>query len=130
MKFQALLLLLPLLAFALADKKQQPRPAEIELTDVSVHREGGQVDIDGKLRNTGERAAKKLKIYIDFRDPDAKVISTREGGIEQSSLDPEGEAEFHAQVPDSVRAVDVVFRYEDGSGRDLKGINAGPFTIE
>jgi hypothetical protein len=28
------------------------------------------------------------------------------------------------------RAVQVQLTFEDGSGRDLRGIDAGPFTIE
>jgi len=130
MLYRCIFLLVCTAVLGLPQKKPQPKPAEIELTEVSVHRDGGNVAIDGKLKNQGERPVKNLRVFIDFRDPDHNVISTRRGGIEERVLDPQAEAEFHAQVPDEVRAVDVQFRYEDGSGRDLKGINAGPFAIE
>jgi hypothetical protein len=124
------LLLLVAATVAGAQRKPQPKPAEIELSDVSVRREGEHVNIDGRLRNAGERAAKKLVIFIEFRSPDDQVITTRRAAIEEESLEPGAETELHARVPDPVRAVNIRFSFEDGSGRYLKGINAGPFNID
>jgi hypothetical protein len=115
---------------AAAQRKPQPKPAEIELSDVSVRREGQHVNIDGRLKNAGERPAKKLVIFIDFLSPEGQVITTRRAGIDEEVLEVDAEAELHARVPDPVRAVSIRFNFEDGSGRYLKGINAGPFTIE
>lgn len=126
-----LFLLFILAAAALpAQRKPQPKPAEIELSDVTVRREGQRVTIDGRLKNTGERPAKKLTIFIEFRSPDDQIITTRRAGIDEEALEPGAETELHAQVPDPVRAVNIRFSFEDGSGRYLKGINAGPFNIE
>lgn len=122
--------MLILAGLAAAQRKPQPKPAEIELSDVSVRREGQHVNIDGRLRNAGERAAKKLIAFIEFRSPDDQVITTRRAEIEEPILEPGAEAELHARVPDPVRAVTIRFSFEDGSGRYLKAINAGPFTIE
>lgn len=130
MQRKVFLLVLLLATAAAAQRKPQPKPAEIELSDVTVRREGQHVNIDGRLKNTGERPAKKLAIFIEFRSPDDQVITTRRAGIDEEELEPGGEAEIHARVPDPVRAVNIRFSFEDGSGRYLKGINAGPFTIE
>lgn len=117
-------------ALLCAQNKQPGKPAGIEVIDASAHREGSSVNIDGKLRNSGEKPVKKLKVFIAFRDPDGKTISTRTGGIEQKVFEPDDEVEFHAQVPDSVRAVDIVFNFEDAAGHELNAVNPGPFTIE
>ena len=124
------LIILLLAAAAAAQRKPQPKPAEIELSDVTARREGEHINIDGRLKNTGERSAKKLLILIEFRSPDDQVVTTRRAGIDEEALEPGEEAELHARIPDPARAVNIRFSFEDGSGRYLKGINAGPFTIE
>jgi hypothetical protein len=130
MQRRVFFLFLILTALAAAQRKPQPKPAEIELADVSARREGEHVNIDGRLKNAGERAAKKLIIFIEFRSPEDQVITTRRAEIDEEVLEPGAETELHARVPDPVRAVSIRFNFEDGSGRYLKGINAGPFAIE
>jgi hypothetical protein len=130
MNRRAFLVFLILASVAAGQRKPQPKPAEIELSDVSARREGEHINIDGRLKNTGERPAKKLVILIEFRSPDDRVITTRRAGIDEEELAPGAETELHARIPDPVRAVNIRFSFEDGSGRYLKGVNAGPFTIE
>lgn len=113
-----------------AEKKPQQKPPDIELVEVAVHRDAENITIDGKVRNIGDRPAKKLRVLIEFRSPEGKVISTGRTGVEGDDLEPGAEAEFHSQVPDEVRAVDVMFNFEDGGGRWLKPVNAGPHTIQ
>jgi hypothetical protein len=108
----------------------QEKKYDLTLTDVAVHRDATSVIIDGRLENSGEKTLKKLKYYIEFRDPDHKTISTRDGVVEKKAFQPGDDWEFHAQVPDSVRAVDIVFRFEETSGRVVDAANSGPFTIE
>jgi hypothetical protein len=123
----ACFLLIPALATA---QKKQAKPPEIEVSEAAVRREGGMVNIDGSLRNSGTRPIKGLRIFIYFRSTEGRVVATRQGGIDQEVLEPGDEAELHAQVPDEVRAVDVQFGFEDDSGRTLTAGSAGPFTIE
>ncbi len=103
---------------------------DLTVSDVSVRRDADSVNIDGRIENTGDKTLKKLKYFIEFRDPDGKTISTRTGDVEPKALEPGNDFEFQARVPDSVRAVDVMFRFEDGSGRVVDAANSGPFTIE
>jgi hypothetical protein len=118
------LVLLGMAAFA------QGKKYELKLNDISIHRDADGINIDGRLENTGEKALKKLKYFIEFRDTDGKTISTRSGAVEPKALDPGDEFDLQARVPDSVRAVDVMFRFEDSSGRVVDAANPGPFTIE
>jgi len=126
MRFGVLLVSVGLGSLVFAQEKK----FDLKLSDIAVHRVTDQVTIDGKVENSGEKSLKKLRMFIEFRDTDHKTISTRTGNIEEKVLDPGDESEFHAQVPDSVRAVDIVFRFEDGSGREIDVSNPGPFTIE
>jgi hypothetical protein len=108
----------------------QEKKFELRLNDVSLHRNADSVIIDGRLENTGDKTLKKLKYFIEFRDTDHKTISTRSGSVEPKNLEPGDDFDLQAQVPDSVRAVDVMFRFEDGSGREVDAANPGPFIIE
>lgn len=113
----------------LAEKKKEGK-MEIDIADMAIRREGSQVLIDGKLRNPNEKPVKKLKVIIEFRDTDNKVISTRNGQVDQNILEPDSESEFHAAVPDTVRAVNVTFRFEDSAGHDLDPKEAKSYVIE
>jgi len=108
----------------------QEKKYEVRLSDVSVRRDADSVIIDGRLENCGDKTLKKLKFFIEFRNTDHKTVSTRDGEVEPKLLEPGDDSEVHAQVPDSVRAIDVVFRFEDASGRVVDATNTGPFIIE
>ena len=108
----------------------QEKKFDLRLNDVALHRDADSVMIDGRLENTGDKTLKKLKYFIEFRDTDRKTISTRSGSVEPKNLEPGDDFELRAKVPDSVRAVDVMFRFEDGSGRVVDAANPGPFIIE
>jgi len=126
MKFGVLLGLLCLATGVFAQEKKY----DLKLSDVSIRRDADSVIIDGRVENSGDKTLKKIRFFIAFRDPDHQTVSTRDGHIEPKALGPGEDSEFHALVPDAVRAVDVVFRFEDGSGREVDAANSGPFTIE
>jgi hypothetical protein len=131
MKRSAFLLLLTGAPFAYAQKKKQElKEAEIEVIEPAVRREEGRITVDGKLKNTGEKPARKLTVFYEILDSDRNVLTRQKGGIDEQELEPDQETEIHAQMHFHARAVHVRLTFEDGSGRELRGINAGPFTIE
>lgn len=125
-----LLLLVAAVPSAYPAKKDQPKPAVIEVVEASAHRDQNNLNIDGHIKNTGERPAVKLVIIVDILDSDKQPLTTMKGGSDPDSIDPGSEGEFHAQMPVPARAVFFRVTFEDGSGRDLKGVNEGPFAIE
>jgi hypothetical protein len=126
-----LILLLILPGVFAADKKpSQPRPPEIEVLDASARREDRRLAVDGRLRNTGERPVKKLLILIDFLDSDRKTLTRQQGEADDLVLEAGEEFEFHRQTSDPARAVYFVLSFEDGSGREIRAVNPGPFPIE
>lgn len=107
----------------------KPEPA-IEMLEASARREDAHIAIDGRLRNFGDKAARKLRIHFEILDGDRNVLTRQTGGIDDPELAPGAEAEFHNQIQAHARAVAVRFAFEDAGGRDLKMKNTGPFPIE
>jgi hypothetical protein len=131
MKLFGCLVLACLVPLAMAQKKQaQPKPPEIEVIEVAARREDSLLTVDLKLRNAGERAAKKLVVIFEVLDSDKNVLTRQQGEIEEPELEPGEESEINVQMAMHARAVQVRFSFEDGSGRDLKALKPGPYPIE
>jgi hypothetical protein len=125
-----LLLTLATLSTARERKRNEPiRPAEIEVVEITAVRAEGRVSLDGKVKNSGERPASKVVLIFDFMAPGRQVITTKRGNLDVERLEPGEEAEFHAYVPEPPRAVEIRLQAEDGGGRELKVIRAGPHPI-
>lgn len=129
MCFWAILLLLGN-TFCFAQKKPAYKGPEVEVIEVSAHREEGLVAIDGRIKNSGEKPIKLIKILFDFMDAGKQVLTTQRAGIEQDVLAPGEEAEFHAQMPNPTRAVTYKIEFRDGDERDLRAAKTGPYPIE
>jgi hypothetical protein len=83
---------------AAADRKRNqapPKPAEIEIVEITARRGDGRVSLDGRVKNTGERAAVGMVLYFDFMAPGRQVVTTKRGDLEIETLEPGEEAEFH-----------------------------------
>jgi len=118
---------------AAADKKRNrapPKPTEIEVVEITARRGDGRVSLDGRVKNTGERAAVGMVLLFDFMAPGRQVITTKRGDLEIETLEPGEEAEFHVYAPEPPRAVEIRVQVRDGSERDLKVIKPGPYPIE
>jgi hypothetical protein len=124
------LLVLAAVTVAYPAKKEQPKPAAISVLEASAHRDQDRLNIDGRLKNTGERPATDVVIIVDVLDSDKRPLTTQKGVSEPESLDPGQEGEFHAQMSLPPRAVFFRLSFEDGATRDIKATNTGPFAIE
>ena len=129
--FALLLLLAAAVPLAWPQKKApQPKPAAIQVVTIKAHRDGDLLAIDGALKNTGERPASELVIIVDVLNVDKQAVTTQKGGSEPATIEPGEEGEFHAQMALPPKAVYIRLSFEDGTGRDLKSTNTGPFTID
>ena len=111
-------------------KAPQPKPPVIEVVEATAHRDQAQLNIDGKLRNTGERTANEVVILVDVLDSDKRPLTTQKGESDPASIEAGEEGEFHAQMPLPAKAVYFRFSFEESGGRYLKATNTGPFTID
>jgi hypothetical protein len=126
-----LLLLLAAVPLAWPQKKApQPKPAAIQVVNVKAHRDGDLLAIDGHLKNTGERPAADLVIIVDVLNADKQTLTTQKGESEPATIEPGEQGEFHAQMALPPKALYIRLSFEDGSGRDLKSANTGPFAID
>src|SRR5713101_8036915 len=88
-------------------KGKEAKPPEVELLEATAHRQEGNVTVDARVKNVGEKPIKALNIIVDFLAPDHKqVITTKRGAIQEPTLDPGEEAEFHAQIENASRATE------------------------
>ena len=125
------LLILAAVPAAYSQKKApQPKPPVIEVVEVEAHRDQTQLNIDGKVKNAGERKANELVVIVDVLDSDKRTLTTQKGETDPESIEAGEEGEFHAQMTLPPRAVYVRFSFEEPGGRYLKATNTGPFTIE
>jgi len=113
-----------------AKKPPQPKPPVLQVLEASAHRDQDNLNIDGKLRNTGERAAAEVVIIVDVLDSDKQPLTTQKGSSDPETIEAGHEGEFHAQMPLPPRAVYFRLSFEEGNSRDIKATNAGPFAIE
>lgn len=126
----AVLFAFPTVLAAQKKRSTDRNQPEIELMDVRAAVESGRVEIDGRVKNTSDKPVRKLAIFFEMLDSDRKVLTRQQGAIEEPVLDPSAEASFSGQVAWHARAVAYRLSFEDGSGRELRGLNTGPFAIE
>lgn len=128
------LLLVLLLALALSGAEKQrrkgPKPPDIQIVEVTGHRAQGVIGIDGTVRNTGQKPIKGLVLLFDFMAPGRQVVTTQKGALDQELLEPGSEAVFRMALNEPPRAVEFQINAVDGSSRELRVANPGPFVIE
>jgi hypothetical protein len=118
------------LAVGLIAAEKKRKPPEVQILEASAHRGESNISVDGRLRNSGEKPIKELTLLFDFMAPGRQVITTQKGAIDEEVLEPGAEAAFHMELNAPPRSVEFQINAEDGSGRDLRVANPGPFTIE
>ena len=114
-----------------APRRNRDKPPEVEVFEASARRMEGQVNVDARVRNCGEKPIKRLMVLFDFMDPDRQVITTKRWEDEEhEALDPGDDVQIRARVVDPVRAVEIQLRFEDAEGRGLRPKESKPFPIE
>lgn len=118
-------------AVAAAQKKSgSTKGPEVQVLEVSARAEDNRVNIDGRLKNSMDRPIRKLNVIFEVLDGDGKVLTRQQGPIDEPVLEAGEEASFQTQIHFHARAVSLRVLAEDGSGRELRLENAGPFPIE
>jgi hypothetical protein len=124
------LLVFACLAPAALQQREQRSLNQIEVKEAKAERQERGIILDGRVKNTGQRALYRLTLVFDLIDSEQKVISSRKGPIEEDVLEPGEEASFQFHVPDQARAVQFRMRAESEKTVDLAVVKPGPFLIE
>jgi hypothetical protein len=131
---RAVLFLLPLLALA-ADKQKKPeklKPGIAEVVEISVRRSAEErvIAIEGRVRNSGEKPIKGLTLVFSIVAPGGEEVSRQHGSIEDDPLEPGEESEFHWQMADHARGVQVRVAASNHDGFEVAVEKPGPYVIE
>ncbi len=113
-----------------ADKPKNHKTADVEILEVAARRNDDNITLDGRLRNTGEKAIRGLVLSFDFKAPDGTVITTQHGSAEDDDLAPKAETSFHMQLANPPRAVTFQINALDEGQRSLRVANGGHLAIE
>jgi hypothetical protein len=111
-------------------RSENSKGPELELLEASARIEDNRVNIDGRLKNTSDRALRKVVVVFEMLDTSNNVLTKQQGPIEEPVLEPGDEGSFHVQIASHARGHSFRLAFEDGSGRDLRAENLGPFPIE
>lgn len=129
MKALLWILTLASLCFPAAEGRKQA-PFQVEITEITARRVERQILVDGRVRNSSGRPLESVVLLFDFLSPEARVVTTRKGALEEALLEDGQEAAFHFRMPDAVRAVWFRVRAQARGGREPEVRNGGPFPIE
>lgn len=127
------LLLAPALMLAAAGKKaRRPSRTWIEMVELKFRRvpEDGTVSVEGRLRNSGERPIRGLHVVFHVLAPGGAEVARQRGNVEEDPFEPGQEYEFHWQMKDPVRGVEVRVVARDSNEEQVHMEQAGPYTIE
>lgn len=124
--------LVPLLVLAAGGQRRKPpKPPDLEVLEITVHRTTERtVEIDGRVRNSGEKPLQKITIRFRVLAPDNATLTTQRGALEPGILDPGEEAEFHWQMREPARAVAVLVEAVDLRDAELLIAKPGPYVID
>ncbi|HWR49484.1 MAG TPA: hypothetical protein VN428_00145 [Bryobacteraceae bacterium] len=127
----ALLLVPAALAAAQKTKrKKDGQPPELEVLAFGARRRSGVLEIDGRVRNCGERTLEKVLLIFHVVSPDGKVVTTQKGQLDPAVLEPGEESGFEWQARDHARAVTVMIGATNRGEDELVLLKPGPYPID
>ena len=104
---------------------------DVEIVEAKARRvEEGRLSVDGRVHITGAKSVKGLALTFDFLTSDDELLSSEKVSVEDDVLYRDEEAPFHAETNNPPGSVRFKIRAFDGSGRQLRVGNDGPFVID
>jgi hypothetical protein len=117
------------------DKKQAQgvKPGIADLPEIAIHRSSDEpvtISVEGRVRNTGGKPIRGLTLVFHLLAPGGEEVTRQRGKIDEDSLGPGEESEFHWQMPDHARAVEVLITAQGANTFEVKVNQPGPYAIE
>lgn len=110
--------------------KKAPKPPDLEIVEVVATRNGDEIHVDGKVKNTSGKPLEKVVIVVDFFAPNRKPMVSKRGPVEAEVLEPDEEADFKLAMADPGQLVNIELQAVDRRERDLRLSRSGPFSID
>jgi hypothetical protein len=132
MRYLVAFALLPMLALGAGGKKSKDSQAHrLEVLEFAVKRTvDGTIEIDGRIRNCGEKAIRQLVLRFKILSADDDILATQLGAIRPDPLEAGDEAEFHWQMRDPPSAASLRIEAVDHNENVLGIDKPGPYTID
>jgi hypothetical protein len=116
---------------SLRGQDKKPKPPELKVLQANIRRvDERMIAVDGSVENTGTKTYNKMQLVFEFFAPGHKSITIQKGATDIDTIPPGEVAEFHLQLRAPARAVEVTIGAEDGTGRELRVGEGGPFPVE
>lgn len=114
-----------------AAQQRKVKNPELRVLDATIRRIDDQlIAVDGKVENSSAKTFQRMLLVFEFFAPGQKSIVIQKGPPDPDVLAPGETAEFHLQLRAPARAVRVTIEAADGSGRELRVENSGPYPVE
>jgi hypothetical protein len=133
MRIATILLLIPVLVSAGPRKKEkQHGRAVVEIVEIAVVRPAEEhlITIDGRVRNVGILPIKGLTLVFESLAPEGEIVSRQRGTVDDEVVEPGQESEYHWQMRDEPRAVEIRVHAFDKEDVPVNVVKPGPYTIE
>ena len=108
----------------------QKKKSDVEVLETKGKRDEGKIQLDIRVKTSGEKVLRGLIVVFDLMSPEKNVVGSLRATLDDSPVEPGQERDTTAETAEHVRAVQYKIRAFDGSERELRVANDGPFPIE
>lgn len=117
-------------AWSKPKEPKKPKTPELDVVEIRASRTSEYVvEVDGKVRNCGERTLSDVVLGFEMLAPGGEVVTKQSGSLEDAELKPGEESEFHWRMRDPARAVSFRVIAKDRK-YELVVAHEGPHPIE
>jgi hypothetical protein len=106
------------------------KPADATIVQAEARRAPERIEVDARVRATGEKPLHGLVLLFDLLSPEGGVVATVNLTVDDETLTAGDERSCRAEASEHVRAVKFRIRAFDTNQRELRLDNTGPFPIE
>ena len=111
-------------------RKKTPKLPDLEIVEASARRDGEQIALDGRVKNTGQKPIHGLVLVFDFLSDDGIPLTTQKATVEDEVVELGQEARFRMGLNAPPRAVAVRINAMDANSRELSIAKSAPFPID
>jgi hypothetical protein len=103
---------------------------DVDVAEMKAHRLESTLAVDGTLKVNSSKPLKGIVLYFDFLSADKEVLATEKALVTEETVKAGQDQPFHVESRFPVGSVRFKVRAFDGSDRELRLGNPGPFIIE
>ncbi|SPE25633.1 conserved exported hypothetical protein [Candidatus Sulfopaludibacter sp. SbA3] len=125
-----LLSVLSLCALAADQSQKTKKLPDVQVLEAKARRIEDKVSVDGKVRVNSEKPLRGLVLVFDFLDHDNSILTSEKDQVSEDALASGDTPAFHAETLNPPGSIKFKLRAFDGSEKELRIGNGGPFIIE